>query len=355
MKKTRGAGDAETLGKAERQSIAPSVSASPRLRVSASDSSSLPLVIVNPASASGATGDRWARAASDLRAHFGPFRVAFTRGPGDAREIAASEARSGRGMIIACGGDGTISEVACGILESGAGTELGILPSGTGGDFRRTLRLPARTAEAARALRDGRTVEIDAGRVEFRDEGGEARSRYFVNVASCGMGGEVIRRVEESGESFVSAAADRVLGGRAAYAVASARAALSFERPRLRVSLDGRAERSVTLTNLCVANARYFGGGMKIAPGAKLTDGLFDVVAVGDMGALTILKNSYKLYLGTHLRLAQVGHARARSVSVSASDEGEKVLLEVDGELVGQLPATFEILPRALRVRVPSK
>jgi YegS/Rv2252/BmrU family lipid kinase len=313
----------------------------------------LPLVIINPASAGGATGKGWARAASDLRAHFGAFQCAFTRVANDAREIAAREARDGRHFIIACGGDGTISEVACGIIESGAKAELGILPSGTGGDFRRTLRLPTRTADAARVLREGRTVEIDVGRVEFRNHVGETWSRYFTNVASCGMGGEVIRRVEASGEGLLRATTERVHGGRAAYAVASARTALSFEKPRLRVSLDGKPERQIVITNLCVANARYFGGGMKIAPRAKLADGLFDVVAIGDMDALTIFKHAYKLYLGTHLGMTQVSHAHARHIDVEASDDSVKVLLEVDGELVGTLPATFEIMPRALRVRVP--
>ncbi|MDT7541807.1 MAG: hypothetical protein QOE33_1711 [Acidobacteriota bacterium] len=313
----------------------------------------LPLVIVNPASAGGATGEGWARAASDLRAHFGAFACAFTKASGDAREIAKREAHDGRRFIIACGGDGTISEVACGILDASADVELGILPSGTGGDFRRSLNVPTRMADAARALREGSTFEIDVGRVEFRNHVGESESRYFVNVASCGMGGEVIRRVEESSEGLVSAAADRVLGGRASYAFASARAALSFEKPRLCVSLDDKAERQIVLTNLCIANARYFGGGMKIAPRAKLTDGLFDVVAVGDMDALTIFKNAYKLYLGTHLGMTQVSQARARRISVKPADEGVKVLLEADGELIGSLPATFEIMPRALRVRAP--
>src|SRR3989442_2706844 len=126
---------------------------------------SLPLVIVNPASADGATRTAWPKIASDLRRHFGPFSVAMTEAPGQGRRLAAEAAKQGTKLIIACGGDGTISEVANGILESNKEAELGILPSGTGGDFRRTLRLPAKAAAAARALRDGRTRLIDAGRV----------------------------------------------------------------------------------------------------------------------------------------------------------------------------------------------
>ncbi|MDQ3806321.1 MAG: diacylglycerol kinase family lipid kinase, partial [Acidobacteriota bacterium] len=126
--------------------------------------------------------------------------------------------------------------------------------------------------------------------------------------------------------------------------------ALAFERPAVRVRLDGGAESQLTVTNFAVANARFFGGGMKIAPAAKLDDGLFDVVAVGDMDALTIFKNSYRLYLGTHLGLRDVRHARARRVSARPAG-GDEVSLEVDGEVVGRLPAEFEILPRTLRVR----
>src|SRR5687767_15653229 len=121
----------------------------------------LPLVIANPKSAGGSTRQRWSEIASDLRTHFGPFSVAFTRGPGHGIELARSSAEKGRDLIIACGGDGTINEVANGILTSGKDVELGIFPSGTGGDFRRTIGIPSESREAARALRDGETKYID--------------------------------------------------------------------------------------------------------------------------------------------------------------------------------------------------
>ena len=310
--------------------------------------SSLPLVIVNPTSARGATREAWPGMASDLRRHFGPFAVAFTESGGDAALIAEREARAGRRFVIACGGDGTVSEVANGLLRSGADAELGLLPSGTGGDFRRTLGVPARVPDAARALRVGRTRALDAGRVTFVGEGGGEESRYFLNVASFGMGGDVIRRVK--GQAWLGAAGPRLLGGRLAFAAAAAQSAVAFERPAVRVRLDEGEESQLSVANFAVANARFFGGGMKIAPEAKLDDGLFDVVAVGNMDALTIFRNSYRLYLGTHLGLRDVRHARARRVSARAAGGGE-VRLEVDGELAGRLPAVFEILPGALRVR----
>ena len=125
----------------------------------------MPVVIVNPSSAGGTTGEAWPQIASDLRSHFGPFRVLFTKHRGDASVLANEAARKGAKFVIACGGDGTISEVANGILSSGKDAELGILPSGTGGDFRRTLEIPSRTRDAARILRTGRNARIDVGRV----------------------------------------------------------------------------------------------------------------------------------------------------------------------------------------------
>ncbi|HEX8181507.1 MAG TPA: diacylglycerol kinase family protein [Pyrinomonadaceae bacterium] len=314
----------------------------------------LPLVVINPTSAGGATGKAWPQLASDLRAHFGPFACAFTGEPGDAQRIAAREAQAGRRFIIACGGDGTISEVANGILEAGADAELGVLPSGTGGDFRRTLRLPARAADVAAALRNGHTQLLDVGRAEYINHAGANEVRYFLNVASCGMGGEVVRRVKGELDSWLPQGAARVLGGKASFAAAALQTTLSFKKPSLRVQLDDRAERRLTVANLCVANARFFGGGMKIAPEAKLNDGLFDVVALGDLDTTTILTNVYKLYLGTHLGMQQVHHAHATRVTVRAAAESVTVTLEVDGELVGKLPASFAIRPGALRVRVPA-
>ncbi|HEX8140120.1 MAG TPA: diacylglycerol kinase family protein [Pyrinomonadaceae bacterium] len=314
----------------------------------------LPLVIVNPASARGATGRQWPSIASDLRTHFGPFNCAFTERAGDGRRLASEAAAQGRRLIVACGGDGTINEVANGILEAGGESELGLLPSGTGGDFRRTLRIPARAAEAARSLREGRTRQMDAGRVTYINHAGESETRYFLGVASFGMSPEVIERVKKSDAGWLSsvrAGRQGSLGGRVSFALATLQTTLTSPRTSVTVQLDAEAERRLTLTNLCVANARYFGGGMKVAPQAILDDGRFDVIIIGDLGALKILGHAPQLYLGTHLRLDQVHHRRAARVEARPADKKREVAIEVDGELVGRLPATFEILPGALRVR----
>jgi len=296
------------------------------------------VVIVNPSSAGGSTGEAWPQIASDLRSHFGAFRVLFTKQRGDAAALANEATRKGAKLIIACGGDGTISEVANGILSSGRDAELGILPSGTGGDFRRTLEIPARSRDAARVLRTGRTVRIDVGRVSYIDHNEDNATRYFVGVASCGMSTKVIERVKSDRASFASALLQT---------------AMRNEPVRLVIQLDDSHERHLVVSNLCVANARYFGGGMKIAPDAKLTDGKFDVIGVGDLGAVKIFTSAPRVYTGSHLSMPEVSHVLARKISVRPAEHTTEVALEIDGELPGRLPATFQIVPEALRVRIP--
>ncbi len=307
-------------------------------------------MIVNPKSAGGATSNRWAATASDLRAHFGAFQVAFTKHQGDGIALAKRGADAGRKFIIACGGDGTINEVANGILESGRDIELGVMPSGTGGDFRRTLEMPPNAREAAQALRDGTTKWIDVGRVTFFDHNGEQVSRYFLNVSSFGLSAAIISRVKNN--SALDWLPSNAFRGKASFAVSTLQEVLDLGFTTVRVKIDDREEKSLNTINFCVANSRFFGGGMKIAPEAKINDGFFDVVNIGDIKTAKIILNAYKLYNGSHLDLSEVKSTLARRIEVSPTNN-QTIYIEVDGELPGKLPATFEILPDALRVRVP--
>jgi YegS/Rv2252/BmrU family lipid kinase len=313
--------------------------------------SSLPLVIVNPKSAGGATNERWAGVASDFRAHFGAFQVAFTKKQGDGIALAKRGADAGRRFIIACGGDGTINEVANGILESGKEVELGILPSGTGGDFRRTIGMPTDAREAAKQMRDGTTKWIDAGRVTFYNHAGERVSRYFLNVSSFGLSASVISRVKTSA-SLDWLPLD-VFRGRASFALSTLQEVLDLGYTTVRVKLDDKDEKLLNTINFCVANSRFFGGGMMIAPDARINDGFLDVVNIGDIRTAKIILNAYKLYNGSHLDLSEVKHKHARRVEVAPANETQTIFIETDGELPGRLPAIFEIVPNALQVRVP--
>jgi diacylglycerol kinase (ATP) len=311
----------------------------------------LPLIIVNPKSASGSTREKWSGIASEIRTHFGPYNVAFTKASGDASTIAIRAVENGRRLIIACGGDGTINEVANGILNSGGEAELGILPSGTGGDFRRSLNMPQETRDAARALKTGVTKLIDVGKVTFRAHDNKEVYRYFVNVSSVGLAASIIERVKSA--SYTNWLPVQNLKGKARFAISTLQEVIGIETTIVRVRIDDREEHSLNTINFCIANARYFGGGMMIAPEAKIDDGYFDVINIGDIGTLKIIANAYSLYRGTHISLPEVKSMRAKRIEIRAGN-GADLYLETDGELPGKLPATFDIIPKALRVRVPA-
>ncbi len=292
------------------------------------------LVIVNPASRGGRGARDWPAAASALRSHFGPFECRFTAGPGDAERIAREEAERGRALVVAFGGDGTISESARGILQSGSSAELGILPHGTGGDLVRSLALPTRPTDAARALRRGRAVSIDVGRVVFAD----GRERSFVNSASFGLSAEVARRMSSrEGGSYIAE---------------TLRAASSYRHPEVEIALESGTLRRLRITTVSLHNGRFFGGGMKMAPEAELADGLLDLVVVKKLSLAKLIRESPLLYLGAHLGLPEVEHGRVREIEARSVDPALDVLVEIDGEAGGALPARFEILPRAIRIRV---
>lgn len=310
---------------------------------------SLPLVIVNPRSASGSTRESWSGIAADLRTHFGPFSAAFTRGPGDGVRLAREAAESGRTLIIGCGGDGTANEVANGILQSGSNAEMAVFPSGTGGDLRRTLNIPQSHREAARAIRDGDTRTIDVGKVSFLGLDGRPAERYFLNVSSFGLAASIIERVKST--KTLDWLPSGTLRGRANFAVSTLQEVVSLDPVTVKVRIDGEEEKLLRTVNFCVANAQYFGGGMMIAPDAKLDDGKFDVVNIGDIRTARVLLNAYTLYNGSHISLDEVGHRLARRIEVSSAD-GQDIRLETDGELPGILPAAYEVVPAALRIRV---
>jgi diacylglycerol kinase (ATP) len=139
----------------------------------------------------------------------------------------------------------------------------------------------------------------------------------------------------------------------ASYALSMIQEVVELETTQVRIKIDDLKERTLTTVNFCVANARFFGGGMMIAPKAKLTDGFFDVINVGDIKTAKIILNAPTLYLGKHLSLPEVKTKLARRIEATPLDPKSEVHIEVDGELPGKLPAVYEIVPKALKLRVP--
>lgn len=305
---------------------------------------SRPLVIVNPRSGGGLSETRWAKLVGPLTEGLGPFESVFTRAQGDAVGLAREAAQARRPLVVALGGDGTISEVAGGILQAGAGetTELGIIPRGTGGDFRRVLELPSDLAEAAQRVRERPARIIDAGRVTFIGHDGQQQVRHFVNVASFGFSSAIASKANASSKRF---------GAKAAFVGALVKVLMSYDNTDVWLRVDGgeRQRRRVLLA--AVGNGRFFGGGMKICPAATLDSGALDLVTVGDFGRMEVLGKFSRLYSGTHLTLREVSNQSVSRLEVEPVDAAAEIPVELDGETPGRLPALFEVLPRALRVR----
>ncbi|HUL58561.1 MAG TPA: diacylglycerol kinase family protein [Anaeromyxobacteraceae bacterium] len=302
-----------------------------------------PFLIVNPASANGRTGRHFDAIARAVRGALGEFEALFTTCRGDGARLAREAVGAGGDLVVAVGGDGTASEVIDGIAAAPGRdvAQFGFIPRGTGSDFRRSVGLPADVGGAARALANPRTSRIDLGRITYLGHDGRPQVRHFANVAGCGVAGLVVRKVEQGTKAF---------GGKVSFMIASARALLEYQDQPVRWRADGGPWTEQRITSLSVCNGRWFGGGMLVAPEARIDDGQFDVVIWSGLGLRDFITKKRMLYDGTHVRLPNTRVLRAREVEVEPVG-GAQVLLDVDGEQPGMLPARFTLLPGALEVR----
>jgi diacylglycerol kinase (ATP) len=302
--------------------------------------------VVNPHSSGGRTAHEWPQLAQLLESRLGHIAARFTGEPGGGIAITRGLLRDGYDLIIAIGGDGTINEVANGFFDQGRvirpEAALGILPLGTGGDFRRTLEIPTIPSQAVEILANGVPALIDVGQATFRASNGGQASRYFVNLVSFGMGGQVAAR----SKNFMGR-----LGGKAAYFWATVATFLSYRGRQVSLALDGSSTRlPFFITNVAIGNGQFHGGGMRPCPAAVLNDGVLDVTIISYAGALKLLSNISMLYSGkvhSHPNVRHFEAARIVAESVSPTE------IEVDGEPLGTLPLEITLLPRQLRVLVP--
>jgi diacylglycerol kinase (ATP) len=304
-------------------------------------------VIVNPRSGGGQAARTFPEVQGVLERRLGPLDVAATDRPGHAIDLARDAAKDGATLVVAVGGDGTLHEVANGVLDAGTETAVGYVGQGTGGDFRRSLGVEHRLDAYVEAIASGKTRRVDAGKLHYRAPDGAAGSRWFVNILSAGMGGLVDRYVADT---------SKALGGKAAYFLASTRALLACQRGRLRcdVSLDGEThERRVETFMIAICNGAWFGGGMHVAPMAKADDGRFEVVSMDAPSKLAFATFSRRIYDGTHLSAPGVQHFGCDRIAIDLENEGARgvFLLDVDGEPLGGLPLQVELVPKALMLR----
>ncbi len=293
-------------------------------------------MIVNPAAGRG-------RAMDEVFKAFGAVSleatISSTNRPGHAVELAAAARRDGYDLVVAAGGDGTVHEVVNGLLADGVGgdvPELGVLPLGSGCDYAKTFEISEDVTVAVGALAGERPARaVDVGQVTFRGKRGPER-RYFANIAEVGIGADVVAR---------AARLPRVLGG-AVYGVAFCLVLPRFKRLPATVTIDDKTELK-PLTNLVIAIGRVFGGGMHVAPNADPSDGLFDVqLQFGTK--LDYVRGLPKVYKGRHIPHPRIAESLAVEVKV---DRDPPALIEADGEVLGTTPATFRVIPSALRLQ----
>jgi diacylglycerol kinase (ATP) len=303
----------------------------------------LTVFLVNPASANGSTKRAWPEIAHRAAAAGLEGETLFSEGPGGIAKVAKRAAGMGARRVVVVGGDGTVNEAANGLLAVGAGkdVELAVIPRGTGTDFIRTFRIPTNLDEAIAVALDGVVRPIDAGRVSYSAWDGSAGSASFVNVASAGMSGAVALRANST---------SKALGGKASFLWATLAVFARWKNAEVSVDVDDE-HRDGSMLDVIVANCEWLGGGMHMTPNAKPDDGLFDVLLIGDVTKRDLVKTLPKIYRGTHLPHPKAEELRGRMVRVDAQTP---LPVELDGEQPGTTPATFEVVPGALRLRIPA-
>jgi diacylglycerol kinase (ATP) len=308
------------------------------------------LVICNPISGSG----RGPSILSTVKRAFDDAGVTYSaevsKKRGDVARLARAAVLSGCGAVVVIGGDGTFFEAVNGVMgpvepvgavdAAERGPALGLVQAGRGSDFGRSAGIPSDVEAACTRLLAGRTAQFDLGHVTYRSLDGQTRRRFFANAAGLGFDAEVSMRAN---------AGPRNLGGTIPYLNSLLQTLVSYTNKRVTVSLDGGEPWQARVNSLVVANGQYFGGGMKIAPRASLSDGLFDITILGDLGKVELVRNVPRVYDGSHVTHPKVRTARAATVHVDSTD---RTLLQADGEVLGMAPASFTVVPSALRMIV---
>jgi YegS/Rv2252/BmrU family lipid kinase len=303
-------------------------------------------VILNPTAGSGGAARKKAAILRSLTVGGAAPEVVHTEGPGDAGRLIREARRDGVECAVLVGGDGTLNDAVQGYLDEEGqlvpGPDLGLIPSGTGGDFRRTFELTDSVEDAAERLLKASPRPLDLGLLTVTSHDGKRVRRAFLNITSFGIGGLTDRIVNAS---------PKWIGGKATFFLGTLRAMLVYRNAPVRVLVDGKPWLEAPIFNVALANGRFFGGGMLIAPNADPADGLLDVVALHDMSKVRAASLSQHIYKGTHLGLPGVSVTRGKVIEAEPMAASTEVLVDMDGETPGKLPLRAELAPGALRLR----
>jgi diacylglycerol kinase (ATP) len=298
------------------------------------------LLIINPAAGSGAAGHKRSEIDTLAEKFFSEHQTLLTEAPGQAQDYARQALEAGVGRVICVGGDGTLNEVVNGLMsvkvEKKRRPKLGYIPVGTGSDLARTMGITDIIENGLRNIANKEGKWVDVGRATFVDHDGETTRRYFINVLSFALGGEVAGRVNRS---------SKAMGGVLTFLWETLSALISFEKPLIRLKIDDKIDEKFVCWHVAVANGQYHGGGMRIAPDAKIDDGRLRVTVVGDLSLPEVFLNLPNLYNGNIYSVNKV--SRFSGHKIEAGSRGN-VLIDLDGEQPGRLPVRAEILPLAL-------
>ncbi|PTL76099.1 diacylglycerol kinase family protein [Vitiosangium sp. GDMCC 1.1324] len=301
-------------------------------------------LVVNPRSAGGQTGKRWAEISGQVTRAIGDFGFGFTESAMDAVRLTRQALHDGYECIAAVGGDGTINEVVNGFFADGKAINpnaaLGLIPRGTGGDFRRAFGWDLELDSALERLRTDKTEPFDVGLAEYVNFEGQKESRYFANIASFGVSAAVAHEVNTG---------SKVLGGRVSFAWGTVKTMAKYRDRRVRLRVDGGEPEELDITVVAASNGRYFGGGMCVAPKALTHDGLFELTIWHDYGVADFVIKSKGVYNGDHITWDKTRYFQCRTLEAESDQE---VFLEMDGEVPGRLPCRISILPGAIRLKV---
>ncbi len=301
--------------------------------------------VINPRSGGGRTGTQMAAIEAALNAALGQVTIGPTTAQGDGVRLTREALNAGHRRIIAIGGDGTLNEVVNGFFEDGAAVapdaEFSFAMSGSGGDFKRSFGIDGGVLDSIAALARSTPRRIDLGHVEGTGHGGAPAQRLFLNIASFGLSGDIVERVNR-------ARIAKWFGGTFAFKWHSIMGALAFKPDQVRWTIDDGAEQTGPLSTVAICNGRYFGGGMMVAPAADPADGLFDVVAIAETQRRAMIARMNDIYTGAHVNHAKVSVTRAKRVAAAPANQAKPIFVECDGEGGLRLPATFSVVPAAL-------
>jgi diacylglycerol kinase (ATP) len=307
------------------------------------------VAILNPKAGGGRVRRRWPAFEAAIREWMPQLQTLWTERPWHAAELTREALLAGADLVLAIGGDGTVHEVVNGFLDNDmpvrTGARLGYIPMGTGGDFQRTIQVPQEPIAVAAYLAEGSTVAMDVGKVRFLGESHEGvEQRYFANLLSFGMGGDVSVVAKNNALTDIN--------GQAAFLWATLK--VSFSYPGKTVLLEFDAEPPlppIDITNVAVGNGQYHGGGMLPCPGASLVDGLLDVTVIERLSWFELIRGFRTLYSGAIHNHQRVQHRKVARLIARSVDQTR---VEVDGEAAGSLPIEIEVLPRIIPVVRPT-